>query len=172
MSGLGALGRSVAVWMAQLGARNLTFRSRSAGTTERQKLFVEEIQSMGCEVHLVGARVTNVADVTRVVAELPRPLKGVLQMTMVLHDQAWQKMTIDKRNETRAPKVKGTWNLHNEAQSRNIDFFMLFSSLSRIVGQPGQTGYAIANTFLDAFVKFRTSKRRATLSSKMSCLSR
>ncbi|KAL4758777.1 KR domain-containing protein [Aspergillus foveolatus] len=79
-------------------------------------------------------------------------------MTMVLHDQAWQKMTIDEWNETTAPKVKGTWNLHNGTQSQNLDFFILFSSLSGIVGQHGQAGYASANTFLDAFVKFRTSK--------------
>ena len=58
-------------------------------------------------------------------------------MTMVLYDQAWQKMTIDEWNETTAPMVKGTWNLHNETQSQNLDFFILFSSLSGIVGQHG-----------------------------------
>jgi acyl carrier protein len=158
VGGLGGLGRSVAVWMVQHGARNLTFLSRSAGTTERDKLFVEEIQSMGCEVHLVRGSVTNVADVTRAVAKSPRPLKGILQMTMVLHDQAWRKMTIDEWNGATAPKVKGTWNLHNATQSLNLDLFILFSSLSGIVGQPGQANYASANTFLDAFVTFRTSK--------------
>lgn len=158
VGGLGGLGRSVAVWMVQHGARHLTFLSRSAGTADRDKLFVEEIQSMGCEVHLVRGSVTEVADVTRAVAESPRPLKGIIQMTMVLHDQAWRKMTIDEWNGATAPKVKGTWNLHNETQSLNLDFFILFSSLSGIVGQPGQANYASANTFLDAFVKFRTSK--------------
>jgi hypothetical protein len=56
------------------------------------------------------------------------------------------------------PKVTGTWNLHNETQSLDLDFFILFSSLSGIVGQPGQASYASANTFLDGFVNFRTSK--------------
>jgi aryl carrier-like protein len=56
------------------------------------------------------------------------------------------------------PKVTGTWNLHNETQSLDLDFFILFSSLSGIVGQPGQANYASANTFLDGFVSFRTSK--------------
>jgi hypothetical protein len=80
-------------------------------------------------------------------------------MTMVLHDQAWQKMTIDEWNGATPPKVRGTWNLHNETESLNLDFFILFSSLSGIVGRPGQANYARANTFLDAFVKFRTGKR-------------
>lgn len=78
VGGTGGLGRSVAVWMVQHGARHLIFLSRSAGTTDRHKLFVNEIQSMGCEVHLVRGSVTNVADVARAVAESARPLKGVL----------------------------------------------------------------------------------------------
>jgi NAD(P)-dependent dehydrogenase (short-subunit alcohol dehydrogenase family)/aryl carrier-like protein len=158
VGGLGGLGRSVAVWMVQHGARHLTFLSRSAGTTEIDKSFVEEIQSMGCEVDLVRGSVTEVADVTRAVAKSPRPLKGIVQMTMVLHDQVWQKMTIDEWNRVTAPKVRGTWNLHNETQSLDLDFFILFSSLSGIVGQLRQASYASANSFLDAFVKFRTSK--------------
>ncbi|KJZ78545.1 hypothetical protein HIM_01936 [Hirsutella minnesotensis 3608] len=158
VGGLGGLGRSVAVWMVQHGARHLTFLSRSAGTSDRDRLFVEEVQSMGCEVHLIRGSVTKVADVARAVAESSRPLKGVLQMTMVLHDQAWRKMTIDEWHGATAPKVRGTWNLHNETQSLDLDFFILFSSLSGIVGQPGQANYASANTFLDAFVKFRTSR--------------
>jgi aryl carrier-like protein len=158
VGGLGGLGRSVAVWMIQHGARNLTFLSRSAGTTEQDKLFIQEIESMDCKIHLVRGSVTNRADVSRAVAESPCPLKGVLQMTMVLHDQAWEKMTIDEWNGATAPKVQGTWNLHNETRSQNLDFFILFSSLSGITGQPGQANYASANTFLDAFVKFRTDK--------------
>lgn len=158
VGGLGGLGRSVAVFMVQHGARNLTFLSRSAGTTYRDQLFVRELQSMGCEVQLVRGSVTETADITRAVAASPYPLKGILQMTMVLHDQSWRKMTIDEWNGAVAPKVAGTWNLHNETQSLDLDFFILFSSLSGIVGQPGQANYASANTFLDGFVNFRTSK--------------
>lgn len=92
---------------------------------------------MGCEVHLVRGSVTEATDVARAVAESPRPLKGVIQMAMVLHDQAWRRMTIDEWNMATAPKVRGTWNLHNETQSLDLNFSILFSSLSGIVGQPG-----------------------------------
>lgn len=50
---------------------------------------MNKIQSMGYEVHLVRGSVTNVVDVARVVTESPHPLKEVLQMIMVLYDQAW-----------------------------------------------------------------------------------
>jgi hypothetical protein len=55
------------------------------------------------------------------------------------------------------PKVQGTWNLHN-ALPPDIDFFVLFSSITGIVGQSGQANYAAANTFLDAFVNYRKRK--------------
>jgi aryl carrier-like protein len=52
------------------------------------------------------------------------------------------------------PKVQGTWNLH-DTLGKDLDFFVLFSSFSGLVGQPGQANYAAANTFLDAFVQYR-----------------
>ncbi|RYP65435.1 hypothetical protein DL771_008307 [Monosporascus sp. 5C6A] len=55
------------------------------------------------------------------------------------------------------PKVKGTWNLHDATVSAgaDLDFMVLFSSLSGIIGQPGQANYASGNTFLDAFAQYR-----------------
>jgi len=52
-------------------------------------------------------------------------------------------------------RVEGTWNLHRALMPEPLDFFVLFSSLSGIVGQWGQANYAAANTFLDAFAQYR-----------------
>ncbi|KAI9692847.1 MAG: Type I Iterative PKS [Bathelium mastoideum] len=159
IGGLGGLGRSVAIWMVQNGARHLTFLSRSAGSGVHDGDFVHELESMGCTVQLVRGSVTNADDVTRAVSGTPTPLKGIIQMSMVLRDTMFPKMSIEDWNGAVSPKVQGTWNLH-EATHKNaieLDFFVLFSSLSGILGQPGQANYAAANTFLDAFVQYRTN---------------
>lgn len=57
-----------------------------------------------------------------------------------------------------APKVQGTWNVHRALKDTKLDFFLLFSSLTGLVGRPGQANYAAANSFLDAFVKYRRNK--------------
>jgi aryl carrier-like protein len=104
--------------------------------------------------------VSDPADVKKTVAAAiaTAPVKGVFQMSMVLRDQAFSKMTLDEWNGATWPKIQGTWNLHDELASigASVDFFVLFSSLSGIIGQPGQANYSSANTFLDAFVDYRT----------------
>ena len=54
------------------------------------------------------------------------------------------------------PKVDGTWNLHH-ALGNDLDFLVMFSSTSGVMGQYGQANYAAANTFLDAFAQYRHS---------------
>lgn len=53
------------------------------------------------------------------------------------------------------PKVHGTWNLHHALSNAPLDFFVLISSVAGIVGTPGHSSYAAANTFLDSFAKYR-----------------
>ena len=159
VGGLGGLGRAVAVWMVEHGARHLIFLSRSAGYSHEDILFGEELNSMDCEVEFCRGSVTDMADVTGAISARKRPLKGILQMSMVLRDENFLQMSMDQWQAAIDPKIKGTWNLHNATASAgiNLDFLILFSSLSGVIGQPGQANYAGANTFLDAFVQYRTN---------------
>ncbi|VUC30988.1 unnamed protein product [Clonostachys rosea] len=157
VGGLGGLGRAVSRWMVEQGARELIYLSRSARKNGDTALFVEELQAAGCHVQLVAGDVTKPEDVVRAITAASQPLKGILQLSMVLRDENFESMSIDDWNTAVAPKVKGTWNLHNATKDNSLDFFLLFSSISGAVGQPGQANYASANTFLDAFVQYRES---------------
>jgi acyl carrier protein len=56
-----------------------------------------------------------------------------------------------------APKIDGAWNLHYQTLNCDLEFFVLVSSVSALVGNPGQGNYAAANSFLDAFAHYRCS---------------
>lgn len=56
------------------------------------------------------------------------------------------------------PKVHGAWNLHETLHDHPLDFFIMLSSVSGIVGNRGQAAYAAASTFLDSFAHFRASQ--------------
>src|SRR6185437_242820 len=57
------------------------------------------------------------------------------------------------------PKVTGTWKLHNALIQLNVelDFFVMFGSISGTFGIAHQANYAAGNTFQDAFVQYRQS---------------
>lgn len=57
--------------------------------------------------------------------------------------------------EVLAPKVAGCVNLDRACQ--DLDFFVLFSSLTGTMGNPGQADYATANAFMDAYAAYRNS---------------
>jgi hypothetical protein len=55
------------------------------------------------------------------------------------------------------PKVPGSWNLHQQLP-RDLDFFIMFSSVSGIIGSQGQANYAAGNTYQDELARFRLSR--------------
>ncbi|KAL9122555.1 MAG: hypothetical protein Q9187_000886 [Circinaria calcarea] len=159
VGGLGGLGRSIARYMVQQGARNLIFLSRSADKNDqRYRDFIKEIEGMGSTVQCVRGSVAQQADVERAIDEALAPVRGILNMTIALADEAFLRMTIEDWNTSVEPKVKGTWNILEIIKSRglDLDFLVLISSLSGIVGQTGQANYSSANTFLDAFSQYST----------------
>jgi acyl carrier protein len=65
-------------------------------------------------------------------------------------------MTLEDYQTVIRPKVQGTWNLHTFLP-KDMDFFIMESSVSGIVGNTAQASYAAGNTFLDAFASYRNS---------------
>lgn len=156
VGGLGGLGRAVARWLVEKGARHLIFFSRSAGISTQDQAFVHELQYQGCSSQAIQGSVTDLADVRRIVSATPedRPIRGVLQMSMVLRDKPFMDMSLADWQIAVACKVQGTWNLHH-AMPSDLDFFFMSGSISGSFGTPGQANYAAGNTFLNAFAQYR-----------------
>ncbi|RJE26620.1 polyketide synthase [Aspergillus sclerotialis] len=153
VGGMGGLGRSVASWMVLNGARRLIFLSRSAGESDSDRAFLRELEDQGCVATAVAGDVTKLEDVERA-ASLGR-VAGVIQMAVVLRDQLFPVLAYEDWNAVLSPKVTGTWNLHRTFSNADLDFFLMFGSLSGWRGNRGQANYAAANTFLDSFAQYR-----------------
>jgi len=84
VGGLGGLGRAVANWMVENGARHMIFLSRSAQEDENTRGFLEELRSQNCQVYLVCGSASNIADVQKAASISTQPVAGVINMAMVL----------------------------------------------------------------------------------------
>ncbi|KAF7503264.1 hypothetical protein GJ744_004055 [Endocarpon pusillum] len=155
VGGLGGLGRSTAVWLAERGAGCIIFLSRSARSSTANDSIIQDVEASGCEVQLFAGSVTDAAIVENVVANAAKPIAGVVHLGLVLRDEAILDMSFDNWAEATEGKVQGTWNIHNAIMHQPVEFFVLLSSVYGVQGNPKQANYASASTFLDAFVQYR-----------------
>ena len=150
--GLGALGREVATWMAEQGARNLALTGRTGAFSPKAKQAVESLTQAGVNVLVTQTDVSEPDQVAAMMGQvrstLP-PLKGIIHAAGVLADGMLLEQTWDQFARVLAPKVAGGWNLRRETTDLDLDFFISFSSIASLLGSAGQGNYAAANAFLD-----------------------
>ena len=92
----------------------------------------------------------------RIDEELP-PLAGVIHSVGVLADATLENQTWASFETVLWPKMLGAWHLHRATANRDLDLFVLFSSVAGILGNPGQANHASANAFLDQLAAHRRS---------------
>ncbi|KAL9110535.1 MAG: hypothetical protein Q9227_004893 [Pyrenula ochraceoflavens] len=157
VGGLRGLCGSIALFLAQHGARHFISLSRSAQTDEATQCVVFNLKALGAECVLAKGDVSIMQNVKQVFESLQRPMAGIIHGAMVLRDKTFSSMSAQDWQECVECKVKGAWNLHNAALEFNfdLDFFTLLSSISGVVGNMSQANYAAANTFLDSFAIYR-----------------
>src|SRR5581483_10206545 len=83
------------------------------------------------------------------------PLRGLIHGAMVLDDGLINGLTAERLKTVMAPKILGALNLDAATQDMTLDFFVMLSSVSSLVGNMGQANYAAANAFLDGFAEYR-----------------
>ena len=73
----------------------------------------------------------------------------------VLSDGIIENQTWERFEEVMWPKVLGAWHLHRATMTKDLDMFILFSSLTGVLGNSGQSNHAAANAFLDQLAAHR-----------------
>ena len=155
--GLGGIGCAVAAWLAEQGAGAIVLNGRRPPDPEAEEA-IAALRRQGARVRVELADVCDTAALddmlARVDAELP-PLGGLIHSVGVLSDGALTNQTWDRFQRVLWPKIVGAWHLHRATEDRDLDLFVLFSSMSGIRGNPGQGNHAAANTFLDQLAAHR-----------------
>jgi acyl transferase domain-containing protein/acyl carrier protein len=164
--GLGGIGVYIAAWMVGQGARHLVLVGRRPPTQEGE-VALEQLRQQGAAIEVAQVDVSRREELaelfTRINRHMP-PLRGVMHLAARLDDGTLSHLTVDSLHEVMAPKVLGTWNLHCLTRRMPLDFFVLFSSVSSLLGSQAQGNYSAANAFLDALACSRQQEGLPALS--------
>ncbi|OJZ83577.1 hypothetical protein ASPFODRAFT_220554 [Aspergillus luchuensis CBS 106.47] len=155
--GLGGLGRSLAQRMADQGARNLIFTSRSGDKRPEAKNLLANLRAQGVYVKAYACDISHASQLDAVLKEAAvefPPIRGVDTCAMHLQDVFFQNMTVEDYHAAIRPKMQATHNLHN-LLPKDLDFFICLSSVGGIVGSRGQGNYNAGNTYQDAICHHR-----------------
>ncbi len=176
--GMGGIGLAIAEYLAQTVQAKLVLISRStlplkdeweqwlashddqdATTVKIRK--VQALEKLGADVLVLSADVTDEAQMQTVAAQVRQvfaQIHGIFHAAGIAGSGIIQLKTPEMAASVMAPKVKGTLVLEQTFKDTKLDFFVLFSSISSIIGGVGQVDYCAANVFLDAFAQYKASK--------------
>jgi NADPH:quinone reductase-like Zn-dependent oxidoreductase/aryl carrier-like protein len=151
-------GLRAAQWLVEKGAQSLLLVSRSGESGIQETGQIERLRQSGAAINIVAADISVYEDAQRVIsiANSPeRPLGGLIHSAAVFDDGILFNLDQQRFESVLSPKVAGGWNLHVTTLDLQLDFFVLFSSLSADFGMPGQANYAAANSFLNSLANYR-----------------
>ncbi|WP_025676549.1 non-ribosomal peptide synthetase, partial [Paenibacillus polymyxa] len=158
--GSGGLGLLVAEELVRhTRAATLILTGRSP-LDENRQIRLKELESLGARVVYKQGDITDrntVISLLKSIQEEFGCVHGIIHCAGVIHDNFILKKSREEFIEVLGPKVQGLAHLDEASSGQDLDFFVLFSSISGSLGNPGQADYATANAFMDAYAAYRNT---------------
>ncbi|QKG27206.1 type I polyketide synthase [Actinomadura verrucosospora] len=181
--GLGGIGLTTARELARTARANLVLLGRTAppdrdawpalladeGTDEATRRLLGELAEIEELGGTVLARACDVTDEDALAAAVAEAVERFGRVDGVFHSAGVAGgglLAVRDREAARrvlAPKVAGTLALHR-VLGDDVDFVVLYSSITSVVGDFGQVDYCAANNFLDSYARRRAASGARVLS--------
>lgn len=152
IGGTRGFGLATALWLADQGARRIVVASRSGEIDPVEASRVEAIRERGVIIAAEAVDISNAAAVKELVARTTArlgPITGVVHSALHLEDGLIASLDGEAMSRVLAPKVEGVKHLLKAVANAPLRFFVAYSSVAAVIGNPGQAAYAAANGYLD-----------------------
>lgn len=159
--GLGGLGASLIGWLLEHGARHVINLNRRAPGAEQAQALQLLARRHGARIDALTADLADLDGMRTVLdAVLPGapPLAGVFHCAGTLDEDLIERQAWQRAEAVLRPKFVGAWNLHLATLHQPLEHFVVFSSLTVLLGQAGQASYALANALAERLVAHRRAR--------------
>ncbi|KAL1584811.1 hypothetical protein WHR41_06686 [Cladosporium halotolerans] len=157
IGGFGGLGLLLMEWMLKHGARNFAVISRSGASSKSAQTTMKKIEALGGTIRAIKADAGNAQAVQEAISTLRAvlPISGCFNMALILDNSPFSTMTSTQWDLGIRHKVDTAISLHEATLQDDLDFFIMFSSVSSISGNRTQAAYASGNAFQNAMAEHR-----------------
>lgn len=164
--GCGGFGLALAERLAARGARSLTLVGRRGVVGEDEEKKVQALRAAGISVDVRRADVSRRDQVEALIryAQSRGGLAGVFHAAAVFDDAPLTALDRERYARVLDAKAEAALLLHETTRGIALDWFVLFSSISGVIGTPGQANYAAANAYLDELASFRRASGQPAIS--------
>lgn len=115
---------------------------------------IKDLEASGAEVNLYSADICNAIEMKAVIDDLKSKygrINGVIHCAGLAGDGFIIRKQKKIFNSVLLPKIEGTWIIDKLTERENLDFTIMFSSMTTLIGGAGQSDYTAANSYLDIF---------------------
>ncbi|MCG8492602.1 MAG: SDR family NAD(P)-dependent oxidoreductase [Sneathiellales bacterium] len=140
---------------------HLVLVSRSGVKSPEDQAVIDALNRNGTKVSVKKADVTDEDQLREILSSLRQEgeeITGIIHCAMVLDDGLVSNIEKESLSKVCAPKISGAWHLHTLTLEDPVRLFLLYSSATTYIGNPGQGSYVAANSYLEALAKFRLNK--------------
>ncbi len=174
IGGLGGLGRYTCSWLIEHGVTSLYAISRSGlASPEAQTLYNDLNSKIGITLQVIQADACNRPQISSILSSIrtKEPIKGIINMAMVLGDAPMASMTGEEWDRALKVKIESSWIAHEETKKDKLEAFVLFSSIASVLGNRNQGSYNVGNTFLNALAVARRREGRPAVAVALGAMS-
>lgn len=155
--GIGGFGLAAANWLVKRGAKHVALATRRGVADEETVAAIAAWKASGVSASVHACDITSEASVTELLGKLRAigPLKGVLHAAMVLDDALISNLDRARNRPVIDVKASGAAVLDRLTRADDLALFLMFSSATTMIGNPGQGNYVAANGYLEGLARAR-----------------
>ncbi|MFI1798840.1 SDR family NAD(P)-dependent oxidoreductase [Streptomyces sp. NPDC020379] len=158
--GTGGLGSHLARWLAASGTRHLLLAGRRGPQAPGAAELADDLRALGALPTIVSCDIADQDALAGLLDRIPaeHPLTAVVHLASVLDDGMVTSLDPERLTSVLRPKADAAWHLHEATKDLGLAAFVMFSSVSGVLGAPGVANYAAANAFLDGLARYRAAQ--------------